>query len=455
MTAGSAQATASRSPAQVDEDRASPRRARERRLLALAAVIVVGAYTLLSWSRSAEIATGTFVYGGSLVALAVIAHVAVHRLAPEADPLLLPAAFLLNGLGLVLIRRIDFAEGTQLAVAQTTWTVVGIGAFAAVLLFVSDHTRLSRYSYTFGLATIVLLVLPLIPSGLPLVHGEEVNGARLWLQIGPMQLQPGELAKLTMVVFLAGYLGRKRALLSVANHRVGPLLLPAPRHLAPVLAAAGAALLIMVAQKDLGTSMLFLGVFIVMLYVATGRLAYPITGLAAFAAGAVVAHRLFSHVRVRVAVWLDPWSRIDDQGYQLAQSLFALGTGGLTGTGLGLGLPDDIPYAATDAIFAVLGEELGLLGATAVLVLYLVVVARGYRIALDADSEVGTLLAAGLTTIVGLQVFVIVGGLTRLVPFTGITLPFVSYGGSSLLSNYILLALLLRISSEHNERGAW
>lgn len=455
MTAQSTPTTAPRTRTRTAEPHVTSRRTRERRLLGLAVVIVVGAYALLSWSRSPDLPVAAYVYAASLLALAAIAHVAVQRLAHEADPVLLPAAFLLNGLGLVLIRRIDFAEGSQLAVAQTTWTAVGIGAFAAVLLFIGDHNRLSRYSYTFGLATIVLLLLPLIPSGLPLVHGEEVNGARLWLQVGPMQLQPGELAKLTMVVFLAGYLARKRMLLSVANHRVGPLLLPAPRHLAPVLAAAGAALVIMVAQKDLGTSLLFLGVFIVMLYVGTGRLAYPTIGLATFAAGAAVAYRIFGHVQARIAIWFDPWSRIDDQGYQLAQSLFALGTGGLTGTGLGLGLPDDIPFAATDAIFAVLGEELGLLGATAVLLLYLVIVVRGFRIALDADSEVGTLLAAGLTTILGLQVFVIVGGLTRVVPFTGITLPFVSYGGSSLLSNYVLLALLLRISHQHHQRGTW
>jgi cell division protein FtsW (lipid II flippase) len=249
-------------------------------------------------------------------------------------------------------------------------------------------------------------------------------------------------------VFLAGYLEQKRALLSVATHRVGPFLLPPPRHLGPVLAAAGAALGIMVLQRDLGSSLLFFGVFIVLLYVATGRLAYPAIGGLAFAVGATIAYHVFGHVRLRVAIWLDPWSRIDNEGYQLAQSLFAMGTGGLTGTGLGLGRPSDIPFASTDAIFSVLAEELGLLGATATLALFLVVVARGYKTALSARDEVGTLLAAGLTTILGFQVFVIVGGLTRLVPFTGITLPFVSYGGSSLVSNYILLALVLRVSDD-------
>jgi cell division protein FtsW (lipid II flippase) len=418
-------------------------RSQERRLLVLAILIVVGAYTLLGWSQSAAVPAGTLVYGGTLAALAALAHLVVGRLAPAADPVLLPIAFLLNGLGLVVVRRIDLSEGTELAVAQTTWTVVSLGAFALTLLFVRRIRDLDRYYYTFGLITLVLLLLPVVPG-----LGAEINGARLWVRIADMSIQPGEFAKLTMVVFLAGYLERKRALLSVATHRVGPLLLPPPRHLAPVLTATGMALLIMVSLRDLGSSLLFFGIFIVLLYVATGRLAYPAIGGATFAFGAFIAYHLFGHVRLRVSIWLDPWADVTGAGYQLAQSLFALGTGGLTGTGLGLGRPDDIPYAATDAIFAVIGEELGLLGATAVLVMFLVIVVRGFRIALTSRGEVGTLMATGLTTILALQVFVIVGGITRVVPLTGITLPFVSYGGSSLLANYVLLALLVRLSDE-------
>lgn len=391
--------------------------------------------------------SGTAIYGGVLAGLAVVAHVVVRRWTPLSDPLLLPSAFLLNGLGLVLVRRVDFAEGTDLAVAQTTWTVVGIAGFCATLLAVREYRRLARYHYTFGLLTLLLLLLPLLP-----VIGREINGARLWIRVGSMTFQPGEVAKLTMVVFLAGYLDRTRALLSVATHRIGPLLMPPPRHLAPVLAAAGAALLVMVFQRDLGSSLLFMTVFVTLLYVATGRAAYPATGAVAFAAGAGIAYVLFAHVRLRFAIWLDPWTNIDGAGWQLAQVTFALGTGGLTGTGLGLGRPDDLPFAATDAIFAVLGEELGLLGATAVLLVFLLLVARGLKIAISARDEIGTLLAAGLTATLGFQVFIIVGGLTRLVPFTGITLPFVSYGGSSLISNYILLALLVRIS--HHSRSA-
>jgi cell division protein FtsW (lipid II flippase) len=279
-----------------------------------------------------------------------------------------------------------------------------------------------------------------------------INGAQLWIDLFGMRFQPGELAKLTMVIFLAAYLERNRALLSIATQRVGPVLLPAARHLAPVVVAAGVALVIMAGLRDLGSALLFFGTFMAMLYVATGRLAYPALGAVAFAVGAFVAYQLFGHVRVRVSIWLDPWADVTGSGYQLAQSLFALGTGGLTGTGLGFGRPQDVPFSATDAIFVVIGEELGLLGATAVLLGYLLLVARGFRISQTARDEFTTLLALGLTVTLAFQAFVIVGGLTRLVPLTGITLPFVSYGGSSLLSNYLLIALLLRVSDE--SRGA-
>lgn len=416
----------------------------ERRLLAGAVLLAMAAYTVLGWSQTPNVPVGTLTYGASMAAAATLAHLLLRRLAPDADPILLPAAFLLNGLGLVLIRRVDFASpANQLTPAQVTWTFVGLLAFGGTLLLVRATRRLTRYHYTIGLLTILLLLLPLAP-----VIGQRINGAQLWVRLGPVGFQPGEIAKIGLVVFLAGYLERKRALLSIATHRFGPLMLPEPRHLGPVLAAAGIALAIVVFQRDLGSGMLFFGVAVTMLYVATGRLAYPLIGAVAFSFGAVLAWLQFPHVQQRVAIWLDPWSRLNDEGYQIAQATFALGTGGLTGTGLGLGRPDDIPFAATDAIFAVLGEELGLLGATAVLVTFLVIVVRGYRIALTATDEVGTLLAAGLTTVLALQVFVIVGGITRVMPFTGITLPFISYGGSSLVANYVIIALLLRVSDE-------
>ncbi len=420
---------------------AKARRAAERSLLLPAVLLPLAAYVLLGWSQSSDIASGVLGYGAVLGALAGLGHLAVKHLAPFADPVLLPLAVLLNGLGLVFVRRVDFAEDTNLAVSQGTWTIVGLVALVVTLAAVRSHRSLGRYHYTLGLVTLLLLLTPMIPG-----LGREINGARLWLRIGSMTFQPGEIAKLTMVAFLAGYLERKRALLAVATTRVGPLLLPPARHLAPVLLAAGAAVLIVVVQRDLGSALLLLGTFTAMLYVGTGRAAYPAIGAVTFVVGAFIANALFDHVALRMRIWIDPWSDLDGAGWQLAQVTFALGTGGLTGTGLGLGRPDDIPFAATDAILAVIGEELGLLGTAALLCVYLLMVGRGLRIAVSARDDVGTLLAAGLTTILGLQVFVIVGGLTRLMPFTGITLPFVSYGGSSLLANYVLLAILLRIS---------
>ncbi|MFP5308882.1 MAG: FtsW/RodA/SpoVE family cell cycle protein [Actinomycetes bacterium] len=426
-----------------------PARARERELLALAWLVVVGASVLLAWSTSPELPRSVLVDALSFGALATAAHLVVRRVAPAADPLLLPLTFLLNGLGLVFIRRIDLAVGSQLAPAQTTWTIVAGVAFVATLVAVRDVRDLSRFTYSFGLATLVLLALPLVPG-----LGQRVRGAQLWIELFGLTFQPGEVAKVTMVVFLAGYLERKRALLSVATQRVGPLLLPPARHLGPVLSAVGLALVIMVAQRDLGPGLLLLGVAVALLYVATGRLAYPLIGLAAFSLGAFLATRLFGHVRLRIDIWLRPFADPQGDGYQLVQSLFALGTGGLTGVGLGLGRPSDIPVAATDAIFAVIGEELGMLGATAVLLAFLLLVARGLRIAMAQRDEFATLLAVGLATIVGLQVFLIVGGITRLVPLTGITLPWVSYGGSSLLANAMLLALLVRMSDSAAGAGA-
>jgi cell division protein FtsW (lipid II flippase) len=424
--------------------RAASARAAEARLLAFAVLLTLLAGLLLGWSQEAEQLTPALVTAGALATIAAVAHLIVRAAAPDADPAVLPLTILLNGFGLVLVRRVDLATGSELAATQTVWTAVSVGGMCALLLFIRSVRELGRYQYTFGLATIVLLLLPLVPG----LTAGVINGARLWIDLFGMRFQPGELAKITMVVFLAGYLERKRALLSVANQRIGPLLLPAPRHLAPVFLAAGMALVIMAGLRDLGSALLFFGAFLAVLYVATGRPAYPALGGLAFAVGSFIAYHLFGHVRVRVRIWLDPWSAVTDEGYQLAQSLFAIGTGGLTGTGLGQGRPQDVPFSATDAIFVVIGEELGLLGATAILLAFLLLIVRGFKISLTARDEFGTLLALGLTVTIAVQTFVIIGGLTRVVPLTGITLPFVSYGGSSLLANYLLIGLLLRISDE-------
>ncbi|MFP4635250.1 MAG: FtsW/RodA/SpoVE family cell cycle protein [Nitriliruptoraceae bacterium] len=419
-------------------------RAREARLLAGAVVITAFAATLLAWSQSPEVPPAAIVTGLVLAITAVAAHLAVRTAAPYADPTLLPIAMLLNGLGLVFVRRVDLASGSSLAAAQTVWTMVAVGLLCATVLFVRRISGLARLQYTFGLLTLVLLLLPLVPG----LTAGIINGAQLWIDVFGMRIQPGEIAKLTLVVFLAAYLERNRALLSVATQRIGPVLLPAARHLAPLFVAVMLALVIMAGLRDLGSALLFFGTFVALLYVATGRLAYPAVGAAFFGLGAFIVYQLFGHVRTRVEIWLDPWADVTDAGYQVAQGLFAIGTGGLTGTGLGQGRPQDVPFSATDAIFTIIGEELGLLGATAVLLLFMILVVRGYRIAQTATDEFSTLLATGLTTLLAFQTFVIIGGVTRLVPLTGITLPFISYGGSSLLSNYLLVALLLRISDD-------
>lgn len=423
-------------------------RAREASLLVGAVALPIAGLALLGWSVSPDLSPTVTATAVSLAVIATVAHLAVRAAAPDADPVLLPLALFLNGFGLVLVRRVDLAAGSSLAAAQTGWTTLSVGALILTLLFVRRAGELGRLPYSMGLATIVLLLAPLVPG----LTAGVINGARLWIDVGGMRFQPGELAKITMVLFLAGYLERNRSLLSIATQRIGPLLVPAPRNLAPVLLAAGAALAILAGLRDLGSALLFFMTFIAMLYVATGRLAYPALGIVLFGAGASVVHAAFGHVQARVAIWLDPWTDVSGAGYQIAQSLFALATGGLTGTGLGLGRPQDVPFVATDAIFVVAGEELGLLGATALLVAYLLLVIRGLRIAMTARDEFGTLVAAGLAFTLAVQTFVIVGGLTRIVPLTGVTLPFVSYGGSSLLANHVIIALLLRISDE--SRGA-
>jgi cell division protein FtsW (lipid II flippase) len=332
-----------------------------------------------------------------------------------------------------------------LAAEQATWIAVGLVAFAATLMIVRDHRMLDAYTYTIGLLGLVLLMLPMVPG-----IGRTINGARLWVQIGPLGFQPAELGKVLVVIFLASYLNQKRELLQVATTRIGPFRLPPAKHLAPVLLAWAGSLAILFVQKDLGASLLYFGIFVVLLWVATGRAAYLVLGFVLFAIGAWLGWVLFDHVQLRVDVWLnalDP-QKVFEQGYgQLAQSQFAMATGGLVGSGLGQGSPGLIPFAATDFIFAAIGEELGLLGSTAVLLLYVVLVGKGLRIALEVRDGFGRLLAVGLAAMIAIQTFVIVGGVIRLIPLTGVTLPLMSYGGSSLVSNFILLALLVRVSS--------
>jgi len=420
------------------------RRTTELGLFLLVVLIITGAYVLVGLGQEASLPAGIGPLLLLIMGLLLVAHVAIRRLAPQADGTLLPVAALLNGIGYVFIARLD----DQLAANQAVWTLLGIGVFAATLAIVRDAADLSRYMWTFALAGLGLLLLPLLP-----VIGLTINTARLWIQVGPVNFQPGELAKIALTIFLAAYLVENREVLAMGNHRLGPIQIPDLRHLAPVVVAWAGSLVVMIAERDLGSSLLLFATFIVMLWVATSRVAYVVVGAALFAVGAFVSWSLFDHVQLRVDIWLDPWQDPFGDGFQLVQSTFGMAGGGLFGTGPGQGRPDLIPLPETDFIFAAITEELGLLGGTALLAAYLLIVGTGLRTAVRSTDPFSTLLATGLTFVVGFQAFVIIGGVLRLVPLTGITLPFVSYGGSSLVANYILLAILVRISDQVNRRA--
>lgn len=414
-------------------------------LFALAAALL--AYATMGLGRRGKLPTGLPLYGALMIAGFLVAWLVVRKTAQRADPVLLPVAALLAGLGFAMIARIQAPAPplTHIAQSQFTWLMIGLTAFVLTLMLIRDDRQLDALTYTLGLAGIVLLLLPVVPG-----VGLQINGARLWVHAGPLSFQPAEFGKVLIVIFLASYLSAKRELLSSGVGRFG---LPRVKDLGPVILAWGTSLAVLFLEKDLGASLLFFGVFVVMLWVATGRPGYLLLGLVLFAIGAVLGYILFSHVQDRVAFWLhalDP-KHVQDIGYgQLAQGWFAMASGGLVGTGLGQGSPYLIPYSWTDFIFAAFGEELGFMGCAMLLLLYLAIIGRGLRVAIERTDPFGKLLATGLTTMIALQTFVIVGGVTRLIPLTGITLPFVSYGGSSLVANFVILALLVRVSA-----GPW
>lgn len=415
------------------------RRNTELGLGLVAILITLSGYILVSLAEQPDLPPELGVLLASIVGLFVLAHLAVRRYAPYADPTLLPLAVFLNGIGFITIARLD----EELGRVQSAWTAAGIGAFLATIILVRNVRTLERYRYTFLFIGLAAILLPLAP-----VIGREINGARLWLRIGPITGQPGEAAKVLLVIFFAAYLADKRELLATATRKMGSFVVPDPKHLGPLLLAWALSIVVMIRQKDLGSSLLFFAVFAAMLYMATNRAWYILGGTALFVFGAAIAYNTFGHVQTRVATWIDPWPVAEGEGYQLVQSLFAFGTGGFSGTGLGLGSPQKIPNAATDFVFSAIGEELGLLGAAVIIAAYLLFVGTGFRIALANNRPFNKLFAAGLTAIVGVQTFVIVGGVTRLIPLTGITLPFISYGGSSLIANYVIVALLLRMSDD-------
>ncbi len=419
-------------------------RTAEAVLLVIASAIAIAARALVELNAGDGVDGSLGVYAGAVIALALAAHVMMRLRAPAADQVLLPVAFALTGLGLAMIRRIDLAEGTDFASTQQMWALVGIVAAMVLLLALRDHRVLRRYTYTAGALGLIGLLLPLVPG-----LGREINGARIWIGIFGRSLQPGEFAKLAFVVFFAGYLVTHRDTLALAGPKILGIRMPRTRDLGPILVVWAAAVLVQVAQRDLGTSLLFFGLFVAMLYVATQRISWVIVGVGLFMAGAVFAGTAFSHVASRYDAWLNALdSQVYSSGrsYQLVQGLFGMASGGLFGTGLGQGSPGLVPYAESDFIIASLGEELGLTGLMAILALYLVLVQRAMRTAIGVRDGFGKLIAAGLGFSIALQLFVVVGGVTRVIPLTGLTTPLLAYGGSSMIANWLAVALLLRVS---------
>ena len=417
----------------------NPRRRIELGLLIMAGVIVGAAYTLASLGRDASIPANVGPFLAIVLGLFVGAHLVVRKLAPNADPVLLPIAALLNGIGYVFIARLN----ERLAAQQAAWTAVGITGFAVTLYVVKRVRTLERMRYTIGLIGLVLVVLPAIPF-----VGREINGAKIWVRLGPVSFQPGEFAKLALAVFFAAYLVEQREVLSMATFKLGPFRMPEPVRLIPVLLAWGVSLVVMFFERDLGSALLFFMLFLVVVWVATGRTFYLVTGFAMFSAGAYLAWRTFDHVQTRVSMWINPWQDARGKGYQIIQASYAFAWGGIGGTGLGLGISGRVPYQETDFIFAIIGEELGLFGTVAVMSAYLLLTGVGLRVAIRSSDPFQKLLGVGLTTIIAVQSFLIMGGVIRLLPLTGVTLPFLSYGGSSLVANWIAIALLIRLSDE-------
>lgn len=429
---------------------------RNAELALIVVVWVIGSFAILNASLGAlgEVLPASW----RLIATTGVAllglHLVVRRFATYADPILIPTAAALNLLGIAMIQRLDLAKTLRaiaadkplpdsVAESQVTWMALGIVACIIVLLVVRDHRNLRRYTFVTGLIGLFLLLLPLVPG-----LGLTIRGANLWIAVGPFTFQPAELAKIFLTVFFASYLVLKRDSLSIIRRKILGLGFPRGRDLGPILVAWLIALGIVIFQRDLGTAVMFFGVFVGLLYVATGRRSWIVLGFLLTAVGAVFAYLAFSHVRIRVKVWLDPFAYADAEGYQIVQAMFGFANGGTLGTGWGRGYPQLVPFAESDFIFAAIGEEIGLVGDFAVVVLFAILVQRALRLAKAARDPFGALLATGFAIVLGLQTFVVLGGVTKLIPHTGLTTPFMSAGGSSLLANWIIIGLLLRISDQ-------
>jgi cell division protein FtsW (lipid II flippase) len=421
------------------------RRTLELLFLALAGVVSTMAYVSVYAGRFREINRVSIIYGLVFVAIFLILHVAVRFVLPQADPYLLPLTALLAAMGLTEIFRLR----THLALAQGQWLVVGAVLFLATVILVRDPMKLERYRYLLGALGLGLLVMTI-------AVGTEVNGSRLWIHVAGFSIQPSEFAKLAIVIFLASYLNDKKVLLSVPTHHVLGVPLPATKYFGPLLVMWLLSLVMLIFMKDFGTALLFMSIFVALMYMATARIAYVVIGGGLFAAAAALAVTVVPHVHERFSIWLDPWAHAQSTGYQLLQSLFTIADGGLFGAGFGRGFllyanrQPVVPELPTDFIFTAIVNEVGLVGGVALLLCYLLFVWRGFRIAMWAPDGFSKLLAAGLAFAFGLQTFIIIGGVTRLIPLTGITLPFVSYGGSSITANLMLVALLLMVSHRTN-----
>lgn len=419
--------------------------------MGLAVAIAVVSRALVDYHANVLVINEMLVYAAGCAGVALILHLAIRRWAPYADPVLVPAVLGINGVGLAVIRRIDFAyaargRDTDFGDVQLTWTVIGVTLCILVIALLRDYRLLRRFTYTAGIVGLIGLLLPLVPG-----LGTQINGARIWISVFGKSLQPGEFAKIAFVIFFAGYLVSNRDTLALAGPKFLGMRFPRPRDLGPLALVWVAAMLVQIYERDLGTSLLLFGIFIAMLYVATERLSWVLTGMSMFVVGAIAAGTFFSHVGVRYTAWLhalDPEVYRSGQSEQLVRGLFGMASGGLFGTGLGEGRPDLVPYAESDFIVASVGEELGLTGLLAVLTLYIVIVQRAMRTAIGIRHGFGKLLATGFGFAIGLQVFIVVGGVTRVIPLTGLTTPFLAYGGSSMLANWIIIGLLIRISAQ-------
>lgn len=436
----------------------SSRRA-EGFLLAFAIALPVSAYALVGLGATGGLPANVWFFALGTACLALGGHGALRKWAPAADPVLFPAAFALNGVGLAMIYRLDLeragtSTASHFATHQLAWSLIGVVLAVVVIIALPDHRLLRRFTYTAMVAGLVFLLLPLVP-----VLGRETRGSRLWIEVFGLSFQPAEIAKILLAIFFAGYLVAHRDSLALAGPKVFGVRFPRLRDLGPIVLAWIASIAVLVAEKDLGTSMLFFGLFVAMLYVATERLSWVVLGMGLFGLGAVLAGAVFPHVAARYDVWLhalDPavYNRFPGGSEQLVRGLFGLASGGLFGTGLGEGQPAQVPFAESDFIVSSLGEELGLTGLIALFVLYLIIVERAFRTAIGMRDGFGKLLAAGLGFTIALQLFVVVGGVTRLIPLTGLTTPFLAYGGSSLLANWIVIGLLLRMSHDSRREEA-